>query len=495
MNLMIIEIGIGIYIAVIVSMVIIGITPKPLIFAGIVVGVVYFLYTNKNINRNNSFQVTNNSAVHIKFEDIGGQQTAITEIKESIEFLMNKERSQALGIRPLKGLLLSGPPGNGKTLLAKAASRYTDSVFISTSGSEFIEMYAGIGAKRVRKLFSKAKQEASQNNKTSAIIFIDELDVLGAKRGTHGSHMEYDQTLNQLLVEMDGLNSTSQDIDILIMGATNRLDSLDTALIRPGRFDRIVKVNTPDKNGRLEILKIHCQGKPLDPNVKLERLAEETFGFSGAHLESLVNEAAILSLRREKNVIGALELEDALEKVMMGEKLPQKPTDEELTRIAYHEVGHAFIMEKLLPGSVARLAIASRGNALGYTRRGIMRENYLKTKECLENELTFLLAGSRFEAYFLGSRSTGNLDDLDKAFQIASKMIESGMSPLGIVQIDHMAQNKKEETIREIISAMESKIDQIIEENLDVIQLIVDKLLKEEVIAGEELRAFIKGAA
>ena len=232
----------------------------------------------------------------LAFSDIGGQEVAKREFKEALEFIVKQEGAEKLGIRPLKGILLSGPPGTGKTLLAKAAARYTDAVFLAASGSEFVEMYAGVGAQRVRELFSRARQEAKVQGKKNAVIFIDEIEVLGGKRGQHSSHLEYDQTLNELLVQMDGIKA-KEDVRILVVGATNRADLLDSALLRPGRFDRIVKVELPDCQGRLSILKIHCQGKPLAENVDLEKLARDTFGFSGAHLESLTNEAAIGALR------------------------------------------------------------------------------------------------------------------------------------------------------------------------------------------------------
>ncbi|MEM5817232.1 MAG: AAA family ATPase, partial [Desulfitobacterium hafniense] len=229
----------------------------------------------------------------VDFEDIGGQNAAKKELQEALDFLLYSERMRELGIRPLKGILLSGPPGTGKTLLAKAAARYTDSVYLAISGSEFVEMYAGVGAERVRKLFKKARESAKKEKKDRAIIFIDEMDILGAKRGSNVSHHEYDQTLNQLLVEMDGLGNSEQGTQILLIAATNRAEALDPALLRPGRFDRLVKVDLPDKEGRLAILKIHTKNKPLASCVDLEQIAQETYNFSGAHLESVTNEAAV----------------------------------------------------------------------------------------------------------------------------------------------------------------------------------------------------------
>ena len=283
---------------------------------------------------------------------------------EALEFVTDAAKCRALGIRPIKGILLTGPPGTGKTLLAKAAANYTNSTFIAASGSNFVEMYAGVGASRVRQLFQRAKEQAKKQGLASAIIFIDEIEVLGGKRGSNSSHLEYDQTLNQLLVCMDGINS-EDEVRILVIAATNRADLMDDALLRPGRFDRIVKVDLPDKAARKHILQIHARGKPLSPEVSLDDIAAETFGFSGAHLESLLNEAAIGAMRRNMEVITAEHIKDAIEKVMLGEKLPRRPRPSELKRIAHHEIGHALIRELLQPGSVSSVTITSRGSALG----------------------------------------------------------------------------------------------------------------------------------
>jgi cell division protease FtsH len=234
--------------------------------------------------------------LQVDFTDIGGQDSAVNELKEALQFVVKPEAIYHMGIRPLRGVLLVGPPGTGKTLMAKAAASYTGSAFMAASGSEFIEVYAGVGAKRIRKLFNDARKKAHKEKKRSAIIFIDELEILGGKRGSHSSHLEYDQTLNQLLVEMDGISS-NQEPYVLLIGATNRADMLDPALLRPGRFDRQVQVGLPDKGGRKTILDIHTRNKPVSNNEVLDEIARATFGFSGAHLESLANEAAILALR------------------------------------------------------------------------------------------------------------------------------------------------------------------------------------------------------
>src|SRR5690554_360420 len=354
----------------------------------------------------------------ISFDDIGGQDAAKRELVEALSFMKSDSLSKKLGIRPLKGILLVGPPGTGKTLMAKAAANYTDSVFLSASGSQFVEMYAGVGAQRVRQLFKRASTLAEQRGKRSCVIFIDEIDVLGAKRGSHSSHMEYDQTLNELLTQLDGIE-TERSVKIFVVAATNRADILDPALLRPGRFDRIVRVELPDKQGRLRILQIHAKGKPLDHDVDLEKVAQETYGFSGAHLENVLNEAAIHALRRSSQVISSRDIREAIEKVMLGEKLDRTPTQAERKRIAYHEAGHALLAEYNRKGAVSSITITSRGNALGYIRQSPADDKYLQTSDELVGGIQVCVAGALSEELFLGQRSTGAVGDIKQATDIA----------------------------------------------------------------------------
>ncbi|HBW34595.1 AAA family ATPase [Desulfosporosinus sp. BICA1-9] len=430
----------------------------------------------------------------IDFEDIGGQSVAKKELQEALDFLLHSDRMKALGIRPLKGILLSGPTGTGKTLLAKAAARYTDSAFLSVSGSEFVEMYAGVGAERVRGLFRRAREMVRKEKKTSAIIFIDEMDILGAKRGSNVSHHEYDQTLNQLLVEMDGLKA-EQGPPILVMGATNRPEALDVALLRPGRFDRQVKVDLPDKEGRVAILKIHTKNKPLAQEVILEDIAHETFGFSGAHLESLTNEAAILALRDEVSEITAHHLHEAVEKVMLGEKLDRKPTAEELRRVAIHESGHALLAEMVRPNSVSQVSIRSRGNALGYVRHYPKDDLYLYTQAMLEEQIMVALAGALAEEEILGTRSTGAAGDYEQALNLVERMLISGMSSLGVTDVSRLNAEQRQSVTKDILAELEERTKTILLKNKPLLIKITEILGEEETLSGDNLRMYLLNVA
>lgn len=423
----------------------------------------------------------------ISFSDIGGQQSAKREFIEALEFIKNEDRAQKLGIRPLKGILLTGPPGTGKTLLARAAAAYTDSVFVSASGSEFVEMYAGVGAQRVRQLFERARSLAERTQKKSAIVFIDEIDVLGEKRGHQNGHREYDQTLNQLLTEMDGLRRHDK-VRLLVVAATNRLEALDPALLRPGRFDRIVRVDLPDREGRLHILQIHTRDKPLAPDVDLEEIARETFGFSGAHLESLANEAAIQALRAGRTVIEARDFKEAIDKVIMGEKLDRRPRDEELRRIACHEAGHALVSEWLRPGFVSAITITSRGRALGYMRLSPQDDRYMYTREELLDQIAICLAGAVAEEISHGSRSTGAQGDFEEAVRIAKQLVEAGLSPLGVVSKEDLPPHLLHRTVRQILSQQEERARAHLRHQREALELVVKELLREERLSGERFR-------
>lgn len=441
-----------------------GFNMTPVIVAAALIFIVLYLMPGQGrmkLTNGGSKKDKNNQ---LDFEQIGGQDSAINELQEALQFVMQPEKIDHMGIRPLKGILLAGPPGTGKTLMARAAANLTSSAFVAASGSEFIEMYAGVGAKRIRQIFASARQEARKLNKKSAIIFIDELEVLAAKRGSHTGHMEYDQTLNQLLVEMDGM-SQNKDPRILLIGATNRADLLDPAVLRPGRFDRQVQVELPDRAGRGKILAIHTRNKPLDPTVDLDDIARATFGFSGAHLESLANEAAILAMREDSPVIKQNHFREAIDKVMMGEKLDRQPCSSEMDRISIHESGHALVCEYLEHGSVASLTIISRGKALGYMRRSPQDDQYLYTYEELEQQIMTMLAGALAEELKFGSRSSGARNDFQQAWNVAREVISSGLSSLGVVSDDSLPAEVIYKEGKRIIESAENKTRSMLEDN------------------------------
>jgi len=486
-----VEIGLGVSTGILVFLCWQGIDIVPLLFILALIGIAAYVHTARITK--NSFATNdkkNHSSTLIGFDDIGGQEVAKKELRESLEFLNDVERLTLLGIRPLKGVLLNGPPGTGKTLLATAAAQFTDSVFVSASGSAFVEMYVGVGAERVRRLFQQAKTLAKSQHKESAVIFIDELDVLGGKRGQANGNLEYDQTLNELLVQMDGL-SFDDKIRILIIGATNRVDMLDSALLRPGRFDRQVKVDLPNKTGRLHILKLHTKSKPLDANVSLENIAADTFGFSGAHLESLANEAAILALRAGQDKITTEHFQYAIDKVIMGEKLDKVPNPTEMERIAVHEAGHAILSELTIPGSVATINIASRGNALGYVRQTDISSNLLQTLDQINGKIAVALAGAIAEEIMLGNRSTGAVSDFKQATDLAKLIIDSGMSALGIVSPDDIPKDLVHLTITAILEEREICVRHILLSHQTTLTSTISELLDKEYLCGEHFRLLL----
>lgn len=484
---MVVEILVGIYLGITAFTAWQGLDILPLILLGAAgFGGIYFAqkkgYVSLSIFNENKPQ-----DVVVTFDNIGGQDGAIHELKEGLDFLEDLHRVKRLGIRPLKGILLTGPPGTGKTLLAKAAAAYTNSAFVAVSGSDFVEMYAGVGAQRVRQLFKKARTIAKRQGLKSAIVFVDEIEVLGGKRGRVSNQVEYDQTLNQLLVEMDGLDN-DQEILVLLIGATNRPDMLDPALLRPGRFDRQVPVELPDKKGRLAILQIHTKNKPLHYEVSIEEIARETYGFSGAMLESLTNEAAIYALRDNSPMITQAHLRNAAEKVILGERQNKQVTHEERQRVAYHEIGHALVSEITRPGSVATVTVVPRGKAMGYMRQNPVKEVYLRTAGELSEQISTYLAGAVAEELFFGSRSTGAKNDFQQAVATAREMVFSGLSGLGIVDEETVPQQKVHETVQEIIHWQEGRVRQILNSYRPVITEIAQRLLDDETLSGQDFR-------
>lgn len=488
------EISIGLGLATVLSLTVMGYDIIPYVFLIAAMVGVYYIVRARGLISTKNFEKTG-SAVRseVSFRDIGGQSSAIHELREALDFIKNQQSIRRLGIRPLKGILLTGPPGTGKTLMAKAAASYTDAAFVAASGSEFIEMYAGVGAQRVRKLFQTARDSALRQNKGYALIFIDEIEILGGKRGQTTSHLEYDQTLNQLLVEMDGLGMNDK-VKILLVAATNRPDMLDPAIIRPGRFDRRVKVDLPDKEGRLEILKLHTRNKPLAEDVMLDIIAKETFGFSGAHLESLANESAILAMREGCREIHHRHFNESIDKVMMGGRLDKRPSEAEMKRVAVHESGHALISEMIRPGSISTLTITPRGDALGYIRQVPEDDAYLYTKDYLENQIAVMLAGALAEEVMLGNRSTGSTSDFEQAVRTAETILRSGMSVLGVVCPETLPQEIKHRSMTEIVKAQEERVKQYITASKHILNNVVEVLLEKEKMSGEQFRTILNGS-
>lgn len=484
------EIGMGLLFGSLSYLIYIGYDITPFIILAFLLYLLYVISRKKGLINITTAQKTVEN-IKFSFDDIGGLETPKQELKEALEFLIKSNVVNKMGIRPIKGILLTGPPGTGKTLLAKAAAGYSDAVFIATSGSEFIEMYAGVGAQRVRNLFQKARETARNSKKHRAIIFIDEIEVLGGKRGNNTSHLEYDQTLNQLLVEMDGMN-TQTDVQVLLIAATNRPDLLDSAILRPGRFDRQVKVDLPDKDSRLSILQLHCQNKPLDKEVNLEEIASSTYGFSGAHLENVANEAAILALREKSRLIKQVHLREAVDKVILGEKLSDRAKNAQtLHRVSIHEAGHALMSEILTPGSVDQITVTSRGNALGYVRHTPKEEQTLYTKSDLKREIMILLAGALSEELFLLERSTGAANDFQKAMELTQRIVSCGLSRLGVISLELLPEQEFYQVCQEIIKELEAKTREILQGKNVLISKVVDVLKKKEKISGIEFREIL----
>jgi cell division protease FtsH len=441
----------------------------------------------------------------VTFEDVAGVEEAKQELTEVVDFLKSREKFQNLGARIPKGMLLIGPPGTGKTLLARAVAGEAGVPFFSISGSEFVEMFVGVGASRVRDLFEQAKRN------TPCIIFIDEIDAVGRHRGAGlgGGHDEREQTLNQILVEMDGFDTNTS---VIVLAATNRPDILDPALLRPGRFDRRVILDQPDINGRTAILKVHSKGKPLAKEVNLEVLAKQTVGFSGADLANLINEAAILSARRGKKAIEMEELEESIDRVIAGpERKSRRISAKEKEITAYHEAGHALVA-KMLPNAdpVHKISIVARGMSLGHTRQLPIEDRYLMTRSQFNDMIATLLAGQMAERLTFNEISTGAANDIRRATELAHKMVtDFGMSEklgprsfgekqemvfLGREIAEQKDYSEKvaqaiDEEVEAIIQAAHDQAKKILTKHKKRLVHIAQRLIAQETIEGEELEA------
>ena len=471
-----------------------------------------FRQVNGNVSRAFDFgksraKIYTEDKPKVTFDDVADAKEAKEELKEIVDYLKNPQKYASIGARVPKGVLLVGPPGTGKTLLARAIAGEAGVPFISISGSEFVEMFVGVGAARVRDLFEKAKKLAP------AIVFIDEIDAVGRVRGAGigGGHDEREQTLNQLLVEMDGFEPGT---GIIVLAATNRPDILDPALLRPGRFDRIVVVDRPDVEGRYEILKVHARKVKLAENVDLKRIARITPGFSGADLANVINEAALLAARKNKKFVDQEDLEEAVDKVMIGIAREGALNPEEKRRVAYHEAGHA-ILSKLLPHAdpVHKVSVIPRGMALGVTVSIPEEDKRLMTREYLEDMITVLMGGRVAEKLVFGNLSTGAANDLERVTEIARKMVtEWGMSErlgpatfgktqrevflgrdLGLkTPISEETLRMIDEEIKGIVEWAEKRAEEILKKNIDKLHKLAQVLLEKETISGEELDKILK---
>ncbi|MDU0329178.1 AAA family ATPase [Paenibacillus sp. 3LSP] len=485
----IIEAALGFILVLIVFLAFIGVNIIPLVTAIVLFGAVFAMLKMRGgitIGAAQERKRKKRGPAKLTFEQIGGQESAKQELCEALDFMVRHEEISKFGIRPIKGILLTGPPGTGKTLLAKAAAHYTNAVFVAASGSEFVEMYVGVGASRIRDLFKEARTRAAKENKENAIIFIDEIEVIGGKR-EGGQQREYDQTLNQLLTEMDGIY-TSDTPRILLIAATNRKEMLDSALLRPGRFDRHIQVDLPDKKGRRHILELHAANKPLREDVDLDKIAEESFGFSGAQLESVMNEAAIYAMRDGVDQITQEHLSVAIDKVLMGEQTDRQAAEEEKRRVAIHELGHAIAAEVVAPGSVSQVALSPRGRALGYVRHNPQDEKYLYTKSYLEGQIMIALAGAAAEEIYYGGRSTGSSNDFEQALKIVHTMMTSGLTELGIVNMDMVTTEVLMNENTRILEDLAARTKQLLEQHSAVFDKSLEILLKEERLSGEQFR-------
>ncbi len=479
----------------------------------LLLGAMFFLFTKLGSNGKGTFDFGRSKAKlsdekGTTFANVAGLKEEKEEVQELIDFLKNPKRFQKLGARIPKGVLLVGPPGTGKTLLARAVAGEARVPFYYISGSDFVELFVGVGASRVRDMFKQAKATAP------CLIFIDEIDAVGRQRGTGlgGGHDEREQTLNQLLTEMDGFGANE---GIIIIAATNRPDVLDPALLRPGRFDRQVTVNLPDVREREDILKVHAKGKILDDGVSLERIAERTPGYSGADLENLLNEAALLAVRRNKNAITMEEIDEASDRVLMGPaKKSRKVTDFEKKVVSFHEAGHAVAGIILPKGEeVHKITIIPRGMAGGYTQMLPKEEKTLVyTKDELLEQITTLLSGRVSEELFLNEISTGASDDIKRATKIARSMVtEYGMSDLGPVQYEHKSEDvflgrdytksknfsdqvalEIDSEVKKIIESCYEKSKEILKGNKKLVEKLAGVLYEKETLTKEEIEAIVE---
>ena len=466
----------------------------PLFFAVLLVLMVYILWRTLQVMPRVKAAKTITSDSNVTWDDVAGLDEAKEELHEVVDFLRDPVRFGRLGARVPKGILLYGPPGTGKTLLAKAIASEAGARFYAQSASAFVEMFAGLGAARIRKLFEEARKN------TPAIVFIDELDAVGAQRTGHGFSREQDQTLNQLLVELDGFEARDQ---VIVMGASNRLQDLDAALLRPGRFDRQVLVAAPDLAGREQILRVHTRGKPLADDVDLRSIARQTAGLTGAELENISNEAAIFAGRLDHDEITGSDFEDAMERVVAGLQQRKVVSEKERRILAYHEAGHAVLSHltgDLLP--VHKVTIVSRGQALGYTLNLPTEERYLHTAEEFTDLLKIYLAGRAAEQIVFGRVTNGAANDLERATEVARAMVfEYGMSNASAsrtMRADNYALSEETKKLRDqeqarLTDEAYAEAIRLLQKHRPALDWIATALLEKETLQKEELDALLAG--
>ena len=491
----------------------------PYLIIIVVMGAFWFFMMNRqagggaggamNFGKSRAKLANPNDQKKVTFKDVAGADEEKADLEEIVDFLKEPKKYMALGARIPKGVLLVGPPGTGKTLIAKAVAGEAGVPFFSISGSDFVELYVGVGASRVRDLFDQAKKHAP------AIVFIDEIDAVGRQRGAGlgGGHDEREQTLNQLLVEMDGFGNNA---GVIVMAATNRADILDPALLRPGRFDRQIYIGVPDIKGRVEILKVHARKKPFEDNVSFDAIARSTVGFTGADLENLLNEAALLAAREGKAKIGLKDIDNAFLKVIMGnEKKNRVITEHERKITAYHEAGHA-LTSRVLPTQdpVQQVSIVPRGRAGGFTLNMPKEDKYYNTKQQMEEELIVLLGGRVAEKLIIDDISTGASNDIQRATDIARKMVTKyGMSEkIGPIdfsstqsevflgrdfantnQLSEQTASLIDSEVKDLIHKAYQRCEQILRENIDILHKLAQFLLENETMDNAQLEAIYNG--
>src|SRR6266567_7013728 len=464
----------------------------PLLFGVLLILMVYILWRTLQVMPKVTAAKTISPKSTVSWDDVAGLDEAKEELAEVIDFLRDPERFGRLGARVPKGLLLYGPPGTGKTLLAKAIAHEAGAKFFAQSASAFVEMFAGLGAARIRKLFEEARKHAP------AIIFIDELDAVGTARAGHSFNREQDQTLNQLLVELDGFETREQ---VVVMGASNRLQDLDSALLRPGRFDRQVLIDAPDLAGREEILSVHTRGKPLAADVDLKLIARQTAGLTGAELENISNEAAIFAGREKQQFVHHVHFDAAMERVVAGLQKRKVVTEKEKRILAYHEGGHALmshLVGDLIP--VQKVTIISRGQALGYTLNLPSEERYLHTTEEFQDLLKIYLAGRAAEQVVFGRVTNGAANDLEKVTALARAMVfEYGMSTVvssRTMRADNYALSEETKRVRDqqqaqLTDAAYEDAQRLLRKHRPALDRVANALLEKETLDREELDALL----